>query len=480
MDGIERGKIQKRKPRNSGAFFLVKGRALVNLVDDRAERYKCARVGIGCTQRHQYGVGQHASQPSSLAPVCGVRPRHGAVSALGPAKLELKLRLRVAMIFHPRWNSTWRCAGGTIAPPYSTGSASYARQRREQLQAIHGSGDLVRQYGLLTARKEYALRGSSLDQHHVPGLTVEHQESAEYQRDAPYERTRTQCLDIYRILGRSHPSKCVLFANSQTNAARILAQLKICNSASCLVPGRKEPGRILPLKPGLVAIELYSEAPSWPQRHGEQDKQNDWSTDKLVRQTIAWVKNGKMSKSDPGVLVLVATLEQRASDGKSDLADVTKKLQPLIDSGQLKIVLCKSYQKYTSLGSGKSMAGAVTVIGRDDAKTRLANSKLREAELGLGWINNDESQLLVRMLSHAQDDELKLIDEATQNAAFVEAFCLRKAHQIDAGMILREKDLPFTIINTESARRTMQLLARQVELRTSFGFLGTAMLDVGR
>ncbi|MDR6738603.1 hypothetical protein J2X56_000589 [Herbaspirillum sp. 1173] len=25
--------------------------------------------GIGCTQRHQYGVGQHASQPSSLAPV---------------------------------------------------------------------------------------------------------------------------------------------------------------------------------------------------------------------------------------------------------------------------------------------------------------------------------------------------------------------------------------------------------------------------
>ncbi|MDT0358176.1 hypothetical protein RJO15_20485 [Herbaspirillum huttiense F1] len=164
------------------------------------------------------------------------------------------------MIFHPRWNSTWRCAGGTIAPPYSTGSASYARQRSEQLQAIHGSGDPARQYGLLATRKEYALRGSSLDQHHVPGLTVEHQESAEYQRDAPSERTRTQCLDIYRILGRSHPSKCVLFANSQTNAARILAQLKIRNSASCLVPGRKEPGRILPLKPGLVAIELYSEA----------------------------------------------------------------------------------------------------------------------------------------------------------------------------------------------------------------------------
>ena len=31
------------------------------------------------------GVGQHASQPSSLAPVYGVRRRHGAVSALGPA-----------------------------------------------------------------------------------------------------------------------------------------------------------------------------------------------------------------------------------------------------------------------------------------------------------------------------------------------------------------------------------------------------------
>jgi hypothetical protein len=613
------------------------------------------------------------------------------------------------------------------------GSASYARQRREQLQGIHDSGYLARQYGLLTARKEYALSGPALEQRHVPGLTVEHQESAEYQRDAPSERTRTQCLDIYRILGRSHPSKCVLFANSQTNAARILAQLKMRNSASRLVPGRKEPGRILPLKSGLVAIELSSEAlapeaqklvrrlgcqpshfhvdklhwqsthpasdntvrprktlqqlfdeeridnhahlqsawgedmartiaslrqlppghamqtvanstasllaalqqtlqskldspglrhdplianaldsllrtaqamttvtndstlffsaqeaiieemhlllasvqpygetdfkkataallerrcgpvlgqlqiappetfllssgmdaistgvemarkltgtkrtqalaqqdplpdyfetvklhskghwydqdrirmaplhPSWPQRHGEQDKQNDWSTDKLVSQTIAWVKNGKMSKSDPGVLVLDATLEQRAADGKSDLADVIEKLQPLIDSGQLKIVLCKSYQKYTSLGSGKIMAGAVTVIGRDDAKTRLANSKLREAEQDLGWINNDESQLLVHMLGHAQDDELKLIDEATRNAAFVDAFCLRKTHQIDAGMILREEDLPFLLLNTLNARRAMQILARQVELRTSFGFLGTSMLDVGR
>lgn len=48
---------------------------------------------------------------------------------------------------------------------------------------------------------------------------------------------------------------------------------------------------------------------SWFQCYGEQDKQNDWSIDKLVSQIIVWVKNGKMSKSDFGVLVFDVMLE---------------------------------------------------------------------------------------------------------------------------------------------------------------------------
>lgn len=69
------------------------------------------------------------------------------------------------------------------------------------------------------------------------------------------------------------------------------------------------------------------------------------------------------------------------------------------------------------------MVGVVIVIGCDDVKICLVNSKLCEVEQDFGWINNDDSQLLVYMFSYVQDDEFKFIDEVIRNVVFVDVFC---------------------------------------------------------
>ncbi|SFV05653.1 hypothetical protein [Pseudoduganella namucuonensis] len=210
----------------------------------------------------------------------------------------------------------------------------------------------------------------------------------------------------------------------------------------------------------------------------EDDSANSWDAEKLIGRMEAWLGAGKMDAGSPAVLVLDTTIEQRKPEGRSDLEAVLTRLRPHIDSGRLKIVLCKSYQKYTSLGSAKIMAGGVTVIARDDAKTRAAAAKLRKAERDLGWMGNDESQLLTHFMTHAHASELETIGEAARNAAFIDKFCFDAARRSGKIDVRREEGLPFMIIGDGALHEGKRRLSRQLEYRDSFGFLASSMLDV--
>lgn len=225
---------------------------------------------------------------------------------------------------------------------------------------------------------------------------------------------------------------------------------------------------------------------------------NAWDAEKLLRQVMTWLNADCMlpddpidnPADDPAVLVLDTTIEKQKPEGKSGLETVLAELQPYINDGRLKIVLCKSYQKYTSLGSGKIMAGAVTLIAKDDTKTQAAATHLRKAEKDLGWIRNDESQLLTHFLTHAHASELEMIGAAAKNADFISRFCfdaVRRSGRFDVG---QEEGLPFVVTSAGSQKlalatkeKTIQaaklLLERQVGPRDSFGFLSTSKLGVG-
>ncbi|MBP1202536.1 hypothetical protein JOD97_000550 [Duganella sp. 1411] len=228
----------------------------------------------------------------------------------------------------------------------------------------------------------------------------------------------------------------------------------------------KDRVRMAPLNPSRVFKE------------GDGDHVNNWDADKLAGDTIAWLTEGKINARSPAVLVLDATLETQRPDGKSDLENVLGKLAPHINDGSLKIVLCKSLQKYTALGSAKVMAGAVTVIGADDARTRAASARLKTAEQDLAWIGNDDSQMLTHFMTHAHAHELALIGESARNAAFVDKFCFDAVRDIGALKVQREDHLPFIMVEQGKDHPGKRLMARLVDHRASFGLMGSTMAEV--
>ena len=228
----------------------------------------------------------------------------------------------------------------------------------------------------------------------------------------------------------------------------------------------KDRVRMAPLNPSRVFKE------------GDGDDVNNWDADKLARETIAWLTAGKIDAGSPAVLVLDATLETRRPDGKSDLDSLLGKLAPHINDGSLKIVLCKSLQKYTALGSAKVMAGAVTLIAADDPKTRAAGARLKTAEQDLAWMGNDDSQLLTHFMTHGHGHELELVGESARNAAFVDKFCFDAVRHGGALKVQREDHLPFIMVEQGKDHPGKRLMARLVDHRASFGLMASTMTEV--
>ncbi|XUW93168.1 hypothetical protein OH764_33960 (plasmid) [Burkholderia sp. M6-3] len=164
--------------------------------------------------------------------------------------------------------------------------------------------------------------------------------------------------------------------------------------------------------------------------------------DKIKR----WKSNTPGLEDFPTVLVLDATLNARDAAGVTDLAKVLNALEDHISDGSLKVILCESYQKYQSLGSGKVMAGAVTLLGAADADTRSIEALLSEAERETAWMQNEDGQLLVHFLTHGAEHALNLSDRAAINAAFVQTVCFPEVEGHEAGFDGYEDNLPFGVI----------------------------------
>lgn len=236
-------------------------------------------------------------------------------------------------------------------------------------------------------------------------------------------------------------------------------------------------------------IRMASLGSNLPGQRGADDTGNQWNATKLLRQIWHWLGQHRLDAKHPAVLVLDITIEQSGPDGTSDLARVLRALAPLVRNGMLKIVLCKSYQKYTSVGSAKIVAGGVAVIGKDDARMQAAAATLRKAEKDLDWMRNDESQLLTHFLMHAHASELQMIDRAAKNASFVARSCLGGVRHPGSFYFQHEQGLPFLVTDAGErrvrvAKKSPQqysagsLLSRQVAPRDSFGFVLTSIAHI--
>jgi hypothetical protein len=183
-------------------------------------------------------------------------------------------------------------------------------------------------------------------------------------------------------------------------------------------------------------------------------------------------KLGTLEEGQTVSMVLDATIETKTggTDTESELNRLLSALKGPINEGKLNLVLCKSYQKYPSLGTGKVMAGNVTVISKD-GNFAQGTGFIQETESALDFANNDESQLMTHMLTEAADFELHLMERAGKNANFLETKCGGPG-----GWGTYNKGLPFLL--TPNKKVLDVLVKMGVERRDSFGFQNSSCLDI--
>lgn len=238
---------------------------------------------------------------------------------------------------------------------------------------------------------------------------------------------------------------------------------------------------------GSARVLLGSLNPSMPEKVSDNDPLHEWSVDRLLAATNKRLVASDASADSPVFLVLDSTVERIGPDGRSELAAVLDGLKAPLENGRLRIILSNSLQKFQSLGSAKVMAGSTTVLGRDDAITQGLVRELRETELELGWMKNDESQFMTHLLKQGVGSEAAFYRAACANAEFVHRHCLGGGDGPFAGFDAFDPGLPFGKLTGNNRKikldtasdvhifpKTFQhFLDAEVDARDSFGFVQT-------
>ncbi|MFP8968302.1 hypothetical protein ACKC9G_17100 [Pokkaliibacter sp. CJK22405] len=215
---------------------------------------------------------------------------------------------------------------------------------------------------------------------------------------------------------------------------------------------------------------------------GEGLHKAGWCVDDVIAATDKRLQ--QQNGDEPLCLILDSTVEK-----PGDMSKLTGHFGEAIAAGKLKILACKSYQKFASLGSSKVMAGGIGLITNNDPYGQVMHKMLNQTEQESGLHNNPETQLLSHMMQLPQH-EMALIDKACDNARFVSEhfFHGKDGHSKLAG---HDSHLPFITFKSEqgeeklnhfsasliageqtehSAQAKEQLSPALIPTRSSFGF----------
>ncbi|TDO95771.1 hypothetical protein [Marinomonas balearica] len=187
---------------------------------------------------------------------------------------------------------------------------------------------------------------------------------------------------------------------------------------------------------------------STPRKNGD----SPWGIDALsssLSQKLAQ-RDLKDTSNQPLYCILDATLEKRG-----DIDTLCQRFGDEVAQNKLKIIVCKSYQKYANLGSAKVMAGGIGMISANDSDNKLVNQYLNDIEKDLNLIDNNDAQLLVHMLG-CREHEFNLLDRAVENSAFSanNLFSGQNEHQ---AFDYNEAHLPFGALIQESQPHSLSL-----------------------
>jgi hypothetical protein len=193
-------------------------------------------------------------------------------------------------------------------------------------------------------------------------------------------------------------------------------------------------------------------------------------------------KLGAVADAKPINFVLDVTVEKGGDGDTTDLDKVfaNPAIKDAINAGKLNVVLCKSYQKYATFGTGKVMAGNVTVISKGSGFEN-GTKFVDESEQALDFMNNDESQLMTHMVEHSAKQEVEMLNHAAANAKTVSQMAGGKWETFNDGLPFLLAPLGETAFGDSGNKvNVLQLLQGiGIENRESFSFQNSSGLMAG-
>jgi hypothetical protein len=227
---------------------------------------------------------------------------------------------------------------------------------------------------------------------------------------------------------------------------------------------------------------------------------SSWSVATLIGKINAVLNVHKdlLTEGKPAVAIIDVTVERNASghDQEMDKLVADPTIKKALKEGKLKLMLAKSYQKYPSLGAGKTMAGGLTVIGKNIQPDAEPLKTVADAETAEGMLPGgpdpayDESQIVTHFMTHERDAERNMMERAAKNAKFVRSLMPADA-DVESSEVRFDEGLPFLVfdkkgleVNKPGGRPrkvnvSTTLMAQGVEERMSFGFQNTSCLGFG-
>lgn len=166
---------------------------------------------------------------------------------------------------------------------------------------------------------------------------------------------------------------------------------------------------------------------------------DNWGGGAEIAAALKLYLDQRKKDAPPLTFILDRTVERR-----EDLSQLLKELAPALKSGKLCIFLCKSHQKFSSLGSAKISAGDITFLGADDETGTKAKRLLERNELELGWMADSELQLTTHFVRSGRHEH-ELFDKAVANSNFLRKECFSKLDHTPAKH--HSEKLPFLQIS---------------------------------
>jgi hypothetical protein len=182
--------------------------------------------------------------------------------------------------------------------------------------------------------------------------------------------------------------------------------------------------------------------PSVPFKRGPSDVDQNWDVDKLIAFVETKMNELNIQADDPLYLVLDSSIDKPNLDSASDLGKFTNAMSMPLTNKRLRLLIYNSDQKFQSLFTRRIMAGELTIIGFNDDKTQRMVETARAKEQSVGWINNDECQLLMHLKKYAHSYEMISIRNAAKTIEFMHKHCFPSPE----GFILYESGLPLAIV----------------------------------